>query len=88
MVIFIFKIIVVKIFINDRGDEKMMQIFSVLRQAHGLKKRSGSANRSCCDCGIARSGVVVGDWWGSVESNTLTAYPFLNVDWLQAIFTS
>jgi hypothetical protein len=52
-----------------------------------LKKHSASEIVHAADRCAACRRLTAGNWRRALEPNTLTAYPFLDVAWLQAIFT-
>ena len=54
--------------------------------AAGSKKPSCSANRSCCRSPPA-AGLLLGIGGALSNPNTVEAYPFLDVGWLQSVFT-
>src|SRR5690606_20934289 len=78
----------VKIFINNRGDEKMMQMFSGASSGGWFEKAQRFGKSFMLPIAVLpAAGLLLGIGGALSNPNTLTAYPFLDVAWLQAIFT-
>src|SRR5690606_11833795 len=78
----------VKIFINNQGDKKMMQMFSGASSGGWFEKAQRFGKSFMLPIAILpAAGLLLGIGGALSNPNTLTAYPFLDVGWLQAIFT-
>jgi PTS system maltose and glucose-specific IIC component len=78
----------VKIFTNKRGSEKMMQIFSGASSGAWFEKAQRFGKSFMLPIAVLpAAGLLLGIGGALSNPNTLAAYPFLDVGWLQAIFT-